>query len=134
MKPATIEMIRARIVCGAANNQLEDAPRDDGLLHAAGVTYVPDFLTNRMGIVNCANEQAGYVDDDPMIQRHLGRQWPHSIWQTCQDVLRASRKSGAPPAKTAMRMADELSLQPNPEFGHRGQLIIDSLVGDRWFE
>jgi hypothetical protein len=31
-------------------------------------------------------------------------------------------------------MADTLSRDPHPVFGHRGQQIIDSLVRDRWFE
>merc|ERR1719473_2665511 len=53
LNAATIPSIRAHIVCGAANNQLEDPPRDDRALAQAGVCYVPDFVANRMGIVNC---------------------------------------------------------------------------------
>src|SRR5436305_6764857 len=48
--PRTIPHIRARIVCGAANNQLEDPERDDALLEERGILYLPDFLVNRMGI------------------------------------------------------------------------------------
>ena len=43
----TIPSIRAKIVCGAANNQLgcED---DNQLMADEDITYVPDFLANRM--------------------------------------------------------------------------------------
>ena len=53
---------QARIVCGAANNQLLD-PRDDCGMAAAGILYCPDFVVNRMGIVNCANEQYGAAQE-----------------------------------------------------------------------
>ncbi len=134
LNPNTIPKIRARIVCGAANNQLEDSQRDDQMLHERGVLYVPDFLTNRMGIVNCANEQYGFVKHDPYLEKHLSRDWEHSIHQTALKVLRQSRESGEPPARVAIRLADERSLQPHPIFGHRGQQIIESLVADRWHE
>jgi glutamate dehydrogenase/leucine dehydrogenase len=64
LNPENIDKIRAKIICGAANNQLEDPERDGDLLVKKEITYVPDFLTNRMGIVNCANEQYGYVNND----------------------------------------------------------------------
>jgi glutamate dehydrogenase/leucine dehydrogenase len=134
LNPETIPGIRARIVCGASNNQLEDAARDDAALSEAGIIYVPDFLTNRMGIVNCANEAYGYVNNDEFIERHLERTWEHSVFKTTLQVLRDSQSSDVAPARTAMNLADELSLQPHPVFGHRGVRIIDSLVNDRWFD
>ncbi|MFQ5710103.1 MAG: Glu/Leu/Phe/Val dehydrogenase, partial [bacterium] len=134
LNPQTIPGIKAKIVCGAANNQLEDSQRDDRLLHEHGVLYVPDFLTNRMGIVNCANEQYGYVTNDPAIERHLSRDWQHSIYQTTLQVLGESQQTGEPPAKVAIGIADKLSLENHPIFGHRGPQIIDSLVADRWQE
>ncbi len=134
LNPETIPMIRAKIVCGAANNQLEDAARDDRLLHDRGILYVPDFLTNRMGIVNCANEQDGEVTHDPMIERHLEREWEHSIHQAATRVFRRSKESGEPPALVAMALADELSMEEHPITGHRGRQIIDSLAANSWFE
>ena len=52
----TIPLIKARVICGAANNQLEDPIKHDLEIHNRGITYIPDFLTNRMGIVQCADE------------------------------------------------------------------------------
>ena len=92
LNPQTIPMIRAKIVCGAANNQLEDASRDDRLLLDKGIIYVPDFLANRMGIVSAANEQYGYVNQDPMIEKHLSYDWNHSLYQTTLRVLKEFQK------------------------------------------
>lgn len=132
LNPRTIPLLKARIVCGAANNQLEDAQRDDHLLLDRGITYIPDFLANRMGIVNAADEQYGYVSDDPKFERHLTRDWEFSIHQTCLRLLHTSKTMGEPTAHIAMRMADELSLEEHPIFGHRGRQIIDSLVANHW--
>lgn len=134
LNPNTIPRLRAKIICGAANNQLEDAARDDKLLLSSGIIYVPDFLTNRMGIVNAADEQFGYVNNDPLFEKHLSRDWEHSVYQTTLGVLQESRASGEATAAIAMRRADELSLQEHPIFGHRGCQIIASLVADRWHE
>ncbi len=129
----TIPFIKAKIVCGAANNQLEDPERDGRDLHKRGIIYVPDFLTNRMGIVNCANEQYGYVNNDPAIEMHLQTGWKHSIHQACLAVLAESKRSGQSTSKIAVKIADKLSKENHPIFGHRGQQIIDSLVENGWF-
>ncbi len=134
LNPRTIPKIRAPIICGAANNQLEDAGRDDRLLFEKEIRYVPDFLTNRMGIVNAANEQYGYVKDDPLFERHLTRDWEHSVYQTTLRVLRQSYSTGTPSAEIAMQLADRLAREEHPIFGHRGRQIIASLAADLWHE
>lgn len=128
----TIPTIRAKIICGAANNQLQDHDRDDAAIFNRGIVYVPDFLTNRMGIVNCADEAYGYVNDDPAFERHLNRDWEHSIHQTTLRVLRESKDQGTPPSRIAIGQADKLSLENHPVTGHRGKLIIRSLVENTW--
>jgi leucine dehydrogenase len=130
----TIPLIKAKIICGAANNQLEDTQRDDQLLFDNGKIYVPDFLTNRMGIVNCANEQYGFVDNDPAIEQHLTKEWEFSIHQTALNVLQSSKKNNLSSAKIALEMADKLSLEEHPIFGHRGVQIIQSLAASGWAE
>jgi len=134
LNPQTIPTIRGKVVCGAANNQLEDAERDDQALFERKIVYVPDFLTNRMGIVNCADEQAGYVKNDPFFERHLTKDWEYSIYQTALRMLDESQQNNQPPAKVAVAMADKLSLEDHPIFGHRGERIIASLVADLWSE
>jgi leucine dehydrogenase len=134
LNSSTIPKIKSKIICGAANNQLEDSSRDDKALFKRGIVYVPDFLTNRMGIVNCANEDAGYVSNDPYFEKHLQKDWALSIYQIALKVLNESKKSGVPPAEIALKEANRLSLENNPIFGHRGKQIIASLVNERWFD
>ncbi len=128
----TIPKLKCKIICGAANNQLEDADSDGRLLLDKGITYIPDFLTNRMGIVNCANEQYGFVDNDPAIEKHLSKDWEYSVYQMTLNVLKQSEKENIHTAAIANKVADELSEVDHPIFGHRGLKIIKSLVENNW--
>ena len=74
----SIPNIRAKYVVGAANNQLEKS-RNDLDLKLRGIVYVPDFVVNRMGIVNCCNEQFGSLKNDPMKASHYDPSHPSSI-------------------------------------------------------
>jgi glutamate dehydrogenase/leucine dehydrogenase len=132
LSPRTIPGIQAPIVCGAANNQLEDPERDDTLLEGRNVLYLPDFLVNRMGIVNCADEQYGYVKDDPSIERHLGDTWDNSVFNLSLKILEEARRSGRTPARMAVDLAEERSRELHPIWGHRGAAIIRSLVQTGW--
>jgi leucine dehydrogenase len=128
LNPRTIPDIRAGIVCGAANNQLEDPERDDLLLEERGILYLPDFLVNRMGIVNCADEQYGYLDEDPRVEAHLGDEWENSVYNLSLAVLDEARKTGKTPARVALDLAEKRSFELHPLWGHRGAAIIRSLV------
>jgi glutamate dehydrogenase/leucine dehydrogenase len=132
LNPRTIPTIRAGIVCGAANNQLEDPARDDRLLAERGVLYMPDFLVNRMGIVNCADEESGSVAQDPRVLRHLGDEWDNSVYNLSLRLLDEARTSGRTPHEVALERARERSFALHPVWGHRGAQIIASLVTGRW--
>jgi glutamate dehydrogenase/leucine dehydrogenase len=132
LNPHTIPNIQAAIVCGAANNQLEDPERDDVLLQQRGILYLPDFLVNRMGIVNCADEQYGYVDPDPRIESHLGDAWDNSVYNLSLQVLTEAKRTGATPARVALDLAEKRSQELHPLWGHRGAQIIRSLVASGW--
>jgi glutamate dehydrogenase/leucine dehydrogenase len=134
LNPRTIPSIRTPIVCGAANNQLEDPKRDADALHEHGALYVPDFLANRMGIVNCANEQYGRLENDPAIYGHLDRETPTGIHKRCREVFARAKESGRTPADEAGVLADELSHELHPIWGHRSQQIINHLVESGWAE
>ncbi|HEV7516339.1 MAG TPA: Glu/Leu/Phe/Val dehydrogenase family protein [Thermoanaerobaculia bacterium] len=132
LSPATIPTIQAPIVCGAANNQLLDPERDDLLLAERGILYLPDFLVNRMGIVNCADEQYGSLCPDPKLEAHLGDSWENSIYNLSLAVLAEAQVTGEPPARVALRRAEERSRELHPLWGHRGATIIRSLLADGW--
>jgi glutamate dehydrogenase/leucine dehydrogenase len=132
LNPDTIPRLRARIVCGAANNQLKDEGRDDRALYDRGILYVPDFVANRMGIVNCANEQYGSLPEDPAILRHLGREYVDSVFLTVQRILERSQKEGVTTSVAANTLADAAARTPHPLFPGRTRAIVRALVRERW--
>jgi glutamate dehydrogenase/leucine dehydrogenase len=130
--PKSIPDIQAKIVCGAANNQLEDPERDDQLLADRGILYLPDFLVNRMGIVNCADEAFGSLPDDPRIEAHLDDEWDNSIYNLSLEVLKQAESFRQTPAHVALAIAEQRSFDLHPIWGHRGAQIIASLVAGGW--
>jgi len=132
LSPDTIPMLQAKIVCGAANNQLLDDRRDDQALAARGITYVPDFLCNRMGIVNCADEASGRIPDDPAILRHFGREWSNALSVITRRVIALAQEEDTTTSTAANRLADELARVPHPIWPGRTRMIIDGLLADRW--
>lgn len=56
----SIARLSARVVCGAANNQLA-TPEDGIRLSERGVLYAPDYVVNSGGIINVAAEYLGWT-------------------------------------------------------------------------
>jgi glutamate dehydrogenase/leucine dehydrogenase len=128
----TIPLLNTKLVCGAANNQLKNPKQDGQLLADRQITYLPDFLVNRMGIVNCCNEQYGYVDQDPSFLRHLSDEWEYSVYQTSLNVLKRAQDDQTHPHLAAVALADERSRLLHPIWGHRGIAIIHTLKSKNW--
>lgn len=51
----TVPLLTARLVCGAANNQLA-TPEMAEALQARGIAYLPDYVVNAGGIISVASE------------------------------------------------------------------------------
>jgi glutamate dehydrogenase/leucine dehydrogenase len=130
----TIPEIRASIVCGGANNPLADDSADAKRLVARGITYVPDFIANRLGIVFCANEHAGTLPDDPAVKRHLDPRWPDSIPNVTQHVLAEAARTGDTPIAVANRLADARIEEPHPIWGRRAEEITNALLQSGWVD
>ena len=60
----SIKTIKAKIICGSANNQLESSGIAT-LLQKQGILFVPDYLANAGGLINVADElhPRGYNKD-----------------------------------------------------------------------
>ncbi|AIG29442.1 Glu/Leu/Phe/Val dehydrogenase [Flavobacterium psychrophilum] len=56
----TIYKIKAKVIAGAANNQLANENIHGAILQDKGIVYAPDFLINAGGIINVYAEIAGY--------------------------------------------------------------------------
>ncbi|HEU4612161.1 MAG TPA: Glu/Leu/Phe/Val dehydrogenase dimerization domain-containing protein [Kofleriaceae bacterium] len=95
----TIPHLKAKIVAGAANNQLAE-PRHGDDLHARGILYAPDYAINAGGLVNVAQEVKGY---DAKVARERTMEIFNTIWDICD----RSKKLAAPTYKVADIMVEE---------------------------
>jgi len=129
----TIPLLKSSIVCGAANNQLQ-METDGDKLKEKGIVYVPDYVNNRMGIVNCANESYGSVDNDIAILRHFDRKWENSVFNITLAVLNKSEKENIRTNEAANLLADKYAEMEHPIWGHRTRYIIQTLVQSKWNE
>lgn len=60
---ASVEAVRALVICGAANNQLA-TPQDGERLAQRGILYAPDYVVNAGGIINVAGEYLGWTPEE----------------------------------------------------------------------
>lgn len=58
----TIDLLKCKIVAGAANNQLEVQERHGKVLKEKGILYAPDYLINAGGLMNVSIEFEGWSD------------------------------------------------------------------------
>ncbi|MDL4841610.1 Leu/Phe/Val dehydrogenase [Aquibacillus rhizosphaerae] len=95
----TIPQLKAKIVAGAANNQLKETKHGD-LLHEKGILYAPDFVINAGGVINIADELNGYNKE-----RALKR--VETIYDNLARVFEISKRDNLPTYVAADRMAEE---------------------------
>ncbi len=91
-------VLQARIVCGAANNQLAH-PGIDKTLADRGILYAPDYLVNSGGAIQVEDEIHGYNAD-------RARQKASRILETTRRVFAIADAEGVPPAAAADRLAE----------------------------
>ena len=94
----TVSVLRARIVCGAANNQLAHDGLDKELFDL-NVLYAPDYVVNAGGVIQVADEFNGF--DIARVRTRVG-----DIYATTRDVLRASATDGLPTGQAADHIAE----------------------------
>ncbi|MBC7559072.1 MAG: Glu/Leu/Phe/Val dehydrogenase [Dermatophilaceae bacterium] len=99
---ATVQALTAKVVCGAANNQLvvEGAGGTAQALMNRGITYAPDFLVNAGGVIQVSDELHGFS-----FARAKHR--TEGIFEATASVLRLSAEKGTSPAEAADHLAEE---------------------------
>jgi len=93
-----VDVLRATIVCGAANNQLAH-PGVEKLLADRGVLYAPDFCVNSGGVIQVADEIGGFVFERAKLKAA-------AIFETTRTVFRVADDEGVPPEVAAERLAE----------------------------
>lgn len=92
----TVANLSAKLICGAANNQL-DTPDIAETLRARGICYLPDYVVNAGGIISVAGE-IHKRGESYRASRLLG------VTKRIEDILDKSASSG----KTTTQVAHEL--------------------------
>ncbi len=93
-----VDVLSAKIVCGAANNQLAH-PGIEKALEDRGILYAPDYCVNGGGLIQVADELEGFSFERAQ-QRASG------IFDTTRRVFELAASDGVPPAIAADRLAE----------------------------
>ncbi|CAH0284570.1 leucine dehydrogenase [Bacillus sp. Soil745] len=95
----TINQIRAKVIAGAANNQLKETVHGDQI-HEKGIIYAPDYVINAGGVINVADELLGY-------NRERALKKVETVYDTIERVIEIAKRDQIPTYKAADRMAEE---------------------------
>jgi valine dehydrogenase (NAD+) len=96
---ATVAALTARVVCGAANNQLAH-PGVEKDLADRGILYAPDYVVNAGGVIQVADELNGFDFDRAKAKAT-------KIYDTTLAIFERASADGVPPAVAADRLAEQ---------------------------
>jgi len=96
---STLERLKCKIICGAANNQLATNEIGDEV-QRRGILYAPDYAVNAGGLMNVSLEIDGY-------NRERAMRMLRTIYFNLGRIFEISQRDGIPTYKAADRMAEE---------------------------
>ncbi|OZV80128.1 valine dehydrogenase [Micromonospora echinospora] len=94
----TVPALRAKVVAGAANNQLAH-PGVEKLLAERDILYAPDYVVNAGGVIQVADEIDGFNFERAKLRATR-------IYDTTREILKLADADGVPPAEAADRLAE----------------------------
>lgn len=95
---ATISQLKAKVIAGAANNQLADENKHGKILREKGIVYAPDFLINAGGIINVYAELENYGRQE-IIRK------TENIYNTTLEILKNADTNGITTHQAAFNIA-----------------------------
>lgn len=95
----TIPQLKAKLIAGAANNQLKEERHGD-VLEQKGIFYAPDFVINAGGVINVADELSKY-------NRERAMKKVETIYDNILRVFEIAARDHIPSYQAAERMAEE---------------------------
>jgi leucine dehydrogenase len=93
-----LDRLKAKVVCGTANNQLASHAVGDEL-HRRGVLWAPDYAVNAGGVMNVSLEIDGY-------NRERAMRLIRSIYHNLGRIFDQSERDGVSPQRAADRIAE----------------------------
>jgi leucine dehydrogenase len=97
---STVNTIQAKVIAGAANNQLADESIHGLMLQKKRIVYAPDFLINAGGIINVFAELENYGKQE-IIRK------TENIYNTTLEILNSAKNSGLTTNQAAMDIAQK---------------------------
>lgn len=117
--PGTIAALKeagVRLICGGANNQLQDEGRDSDLLKKSRIWWVPDFIANAGGVAIACTEwevRAGKIERTKAAERTEERL--QMIANRCRSIMKIAEKKGYTTLEAAMKLAENIVAQHGGE-------------------
>ena len=104
-EPATLtpeerELVKAKIVAGAANNQLANEDIHGPMCQENNILYAPDFLINAGGVMNVYGELMGY-------SREMVFEKTEDIFDTTLSIFELAESEGVHTQLAAMKLAQK---------------------------
>jgi len=93
-----VGLLNARVICGGANNQLAHTGIEK-LLADRGVVYAPDYVVNSGGVIQVADELAGFNFERAKAKAA-------QIFDTTKRILVMASEEDVPPVVAADRLAE----------------------------
>ncbi len=97
----TIPRIKAKVVCGAANNQLLETEKHGEMLGDRNILFVPDYIANAGGVISASGEVGTFNQEqvEEMIE---------NIYNTCTNVFHKSLEKGCTPVAAAEELGKKI--------------------------
>ncbi|RLB33532.1 MAG: leucine dehydrogenase [Deltaproteobacteria bacterium] len=97
----TLDRLKCKIICGAANNQLKEE-RHGEMLEAKGMVYAPDYIANAGGTIYDTDRlETGTVNNE------RGKERVSRIYFNMEKVFQIADRDNIPTYLAADRMAEE---------------------------
>ncbi len=96
----TIQKLKAKVIAGAANNQLAEELKHGRILQLREIAYAPDFLINAGGIINVYAELEGYGKEE-IIRK------TENIYHTTLEIFEMAKAKGITTQQAAMSIAQQ---------------------------
>ena len=97
---ATIHKIQAKVIAGAANNQLANEVVHGTILKEKGILYAPDFLINAGGVINVYSELANLTRAQVMEKTE-------NIYNTSLEIFKFAETNNITTHQAAMSIAQK---------------------------
>jgi leucine dehydrogenase len=96
----TVHKIQAKVIAGAANNQLANEVVHGAMLKEKGILYAPDFLINAGGVINVYSELANLTRAQVMEKTE-------NIYNTSMEIFKFAEQHNITTHQAAMSMAQK---------------------------